>query len=74
MRLNFEPILSENQQNIRNSLIIHQLVKNVLKLFNKTPKYEKYAVLSIVADLISKKELRKNGFVFSDTMFRTSKK
>lgn len=54
--------------------ILEKLVKNILKLFNKIPKYEKYAVLSIVADIISKKELRKNGFIFSNTMYSNAKR
>lgn len=55
-------------------IVIQQLIKNVLKLFNKTEKMERYAVLSIVADIFSKKDLRKSGFIFSNTMYKTSKR
>ena len=55
-------------------IMTQNLVKNILKLFKKTDKYQKYQVLSIVADLISKKEVMKNGFDFSNTMFRTAKR
>lgn len=51
-----------------------KIIKNILKLFNKTSKNERYAVLSIVADIISKKELRKSGFTFSNTMYETAKR
>ena len=32
-----------------------KLIKNIIKLFKKNDKYQKYKVLSIVADLITKK-------------------
>lgn len=54
--------------------VIQEIIKNILKLFNKTAKNEKYAVLSIVADIITKKDLRKNGFTFSNTMYNTAKR
>ena len=65
-----------NHENINNTdkKLVQNLVKNILKLFNKTKKQEKYQVLLIVADLISKKELRKNGYVFSNTMYKTAKR
>ena len=54
-------------------IMTQNLVKNILNVLKKTEKYKKYQVLSIVADLLSKKELRKNGFKFSNTMFRKAK-
>lgn len=43
-------------------------------MFNKTPKSQKFSILSIVSDEISKKDLRKSGFEFSNTMYNTSKR
>ena len=67
-----------NNQNKYNEIyykiMTQNLVKNIQKLFKKTEKYQNYQVLSIVADLISKKELRKNGLEFSNTMFKTAKR
>ena len=45
-------------------IMTQNLVKNILKLFKKTDKYQKYQVLSIVADLISKNELKKMDLNF----------
>lgn len=53
---------------------VNKIVKNILKLFNKTPKNQRYSILSIVSSEISKKDLRKTGFVFSNTMYNTSKR
>ena len=55
-------------------VMIQKIVKNILKLFNKTQKNLTYSILSIVADIISKKDLRKNGFEFSNTMYNTAKR
>ena len=54
-------------------LKIQKIVK-IVKLYKKTQKNQRYSILSIVADIISKKDLRKNGFVFSNTMYNTAKR
>lgn len=74
MNTRFSPYENQRYDNENYPRVIQKLIKNILQLFNKTPKYEKYAVLSIVADVISKKELRKAGFTFSNTMHRTAKR
>lgn len=74
MNTRYLPYENQNSNTEDYPKIIQKLIKNILKLFNKTPKYERYAVLSIVADIISKKELRKSGFAFSNTMHRTAKR
>lgn len=74
MAARYAPYQIQMYNNNENSSITQKLVKNILKVFNKTEKKEKYKVLSIVADIISKKELRKSGFEFSNTMYNTAKR
>lgn len=74
MNTRYSPYDNQNINVEESPTLIQKLVKNILKLFNKTPKNERYAVLSIVAGEISKKELRKTGFTFSNTMYRTAKR
>ena len=65
-----------NNQNLNNDICptnLKKIVRNILKLFNKTPKYEKYTVLSVVADIISKKELRKEDLNFQIQCIRLQK-
>jgi hypothetical protein len=73
MNTRYSPYDNQNINVDESPALIQKLVKNILKLFNKTPKNERYAVLSIVAGEISKKELKKTGFTFSNTMYRTAK-
>jgi len=55
-------------------IIIKKIIKNLLKLFNETDKNNKNAVLSVVSDILPKRILRKEGFIFSNTMYRTAKR
>ena len=64
----------ENYQNNSYSVITQKIIQNILKLFNKTPKREKYAVLAVLSDIMTKRDLRESGFTFSNTMFKTSKR
>ena len=72
--MRYAPYNNQNVNIDEYPLVIQKIIKNILKLFNKTAKNERYKVLSIVADIISKKDLRKNGFEFSNTMYNTAKR
>ena len=55
-------------------MIIKKMIKNLLILFNETNKNNKNPVLSILSDILPKRFFLKKGFVFSSTMYGTSKK
>ena len=55
-------------------MIIKKMIKNLLKLFNETNKNDKNSVLAILSDVLPKRILKKEGFIFSNTMYRTAKR
>ena len=52
-------------------MIIKKMIKNLLKLFNET---DKNSVLAVLSDVLPKRILKKEGFIFSNTMYRTAKR
>ena len=55
-------------------MIIKKMIKNLLKLFNETDKNDKNSVLAVLSDVLPKRILKKEGFIFSNTMYRTAKR
>ena len=55
-------------------MIIKKMIKNLLKLFNETDKNDKNSVLAVLSDVLPKRILKKEGFIFSNTMYITAKK
>ena len=53
--------------------MIKKIVKNVNHFLNKLAKI-KNKVLNIVSDILPQNFLRKEGFVFSNTMYKTAKR
>ena len=51
-----------------------KIIKNLLKLFNETDKNDKNSVLAVLSDVLPKRILKKEGFIFSNTMYRTAKR
>ena len=49
-------------------------IKNLLRLFNETNKNDKNSVLSVLSDILSKRIFKKESVIFSNTMYRTSKR
>ena len=52
-------------------MIIKKMIKNLLKLFNET---DKNSVLAVLSDVLPKRILKKEGFIFSKTKYITSKR
>ena len=52
-------------------MIIKKMIKNLLKLFNET---DKNSILSVLSDVLPKRILKKEVFIFSNTMYRTAKR
>ena len=52
-------------------MIIKKIIKNLLKLFNET---DKNSVLAVLSYVLPKRILKKEGFIFSNTMYRTAKR
>ena len=67
-------IETEKTKKIFYITMIKKIVKNLLKLYNETNINEKHAVLSVLTDILPKRILRKEGFIFSNTMHRTAKR
>ena len=55
-------------------MIIKKMIKNLLKLFNETDKNDKNSVLAVLSDVLPKRILKKEGFIFSNTMYITAKR
>ena len=58
-------------------MIIKKMIKNLLKLFNETGKNnknDKNSVLTVLSNVFPKRILKKEGFIFSNSMYRTSKR
>ena len=55
-------------------MIIKKMIKNLLKLFNETNKNDKNSVLAVLSDVLPKRILKKEGFIFSNTMYRIAKR
>ena len=45
-------------------MIIKKMIKNLLKLFNQTDKNDKNSVLVVLSDVLPKRILKKEGFIF----------
>ena len=45
-------------------MIIKKMIKNLLKLFNETDKNDKNSVLAVLSDVLPKRILKKEGFIF----------
>ena len=54
--------------------LINKITKNLLILFNKTEINKRNEILSVLSDILPKKFIIKQGFIFSDTMYRTAKR
>ena len=54
--------------------LIKKIMQNLLKLYNKTEINKRNEIFSVLTDLIPKQVIRKEGFIFSDTMYRTAKR
>lgn len=74
MNIRLTPYQYEKSKNLQYSIAIIKLVKNIKKLFDITPKYQKYTVLSLLTGIVDKKSLKSEGFNFSETMYRTAKR
>ena len=55
-------------------MIIKKMIKNLLKLFNETDKNDKNSVLAVLYGVFPKRIFKKEGFIFSNTMYRTAKR
>ena len=55
-------------------MIIKKMIKNLLKLFNETDKNDKNSILAVLSDVLPKRILKKEGFIFLNTMYRTAKR
>ena len=52
-------------------MIIKKMIKNLLKLFNET---DKNSVLAVLSDVLPKRILKLEGFIFSNTVYKTDKR